>query len=167
MLFHYKKSQIRQAVSVALNMLAIPVILYLFQHFFKDQLDFEKIYDVVKKGAIAVAVVLAVILAWLLKRRDKFEIYVTEKEFYSHHPIFEEWCFRISPLDIVAIEHKLNIGSGYMTNINVQMKNGEVHQLCMNYPYSRKNLYGALKQVNPKIQLPSNANTFNHQRKRK
>jgi len=166
MLFHYKKSQTRQAISVALNILAIPVILYLFQHFFRDQPDFEKIYDVVEKGAVAVAIVLAVILAWLLKRRDKFEIYVTEKEFYSHHPAFRKWCFRISPRDIVAIEHKLNIGSGYMTNINVRMENGEVHQLCMNYPFSRKNLYNALKQVNPKIQLPSNPNTFNHKRKK-
>ncbi len=36
MLFHYKKTQTRQAVTVALNILAIPVILYIFQSLSKD-----------------------------------------------------------------------------------------------------------------------------------
>jgi hypothetical protein len=166
MLFHYKKTQTRQAVTVALNILAIPVILYIFQSLSKDQPDFQQIYGVVEKGAIAVALVLAIILVMLLKRKDKFEIYVTETEFYSHHPFSEEWCFSVSPQDIQAIEHKLNIGSGYMTNINVHLKSGERPQICQNYPFSRKALYAALKKVNPAITFPSNANTFNHKRKK-
>lgn len=166
MLFHYKKNQTRQAVTVALNILAIPVILYLFQSFFKDQPDFQQLYGVVEKGAIAVALVLTIILAWLLKKKDKFEIYVTANEFYSHHPFSKEWCFSVCPQDIKAIEHTMTIGSGYMTNINVHLKSGERLQISQNYPFSRKALYAALKKVNPSITFPSNANTFNHKRKK-
>ncbi|UZE94817.1 hypothetical protein [Alkalimarinus alittae] len=162
MIFYYAKTQTRQAITLAVNILLIPVLLYAFRYFLHSEPNFEQLYAVVKIGAFVVAAVMVVILLWLLKKNDRFEIYVTDSEFYSHHPVFKEWCFSVNPKDIVAIEHNLEVSQSAMTNINVCLKNGERVQITQNYNFSRKDLYDALKQANPDIKLPENANLFNH-----
>lgn len=166
MLFYYAKNQKRQAITLAVNIVLIPVFLYAFRYFLHKEPNFEQLYFVVKIGAAVVAVVMVVILLWLLKKGDKFEIYVTDNEFYSHHPVFDEWCFSVDPQNIVAIEHNLEVSQSAMTNINVRLKEGGVVQITQNYNFSRKDLYQALKKANPDIQLPEDANLFNHKLKR-
>ena len=163
MLFHYTKTRKRQAIKVAVNILIIPVLLYMFQKAGKDQPNFEDVYAVAEKAAIALAVVLTGILIWFLKSKERFELYVTENEFYSYHPVFKEWCFNVNPKEIASIEHNLNVGAGRMTNINVHLKDGRKCQISQNYAFSRKDLYAALQKINPDIDLPDNANTFRHE----
>lgn len=166
MIFYYAKTQKRQAIILAINIFLIPVLLYLFRHFLHEAPNFEQIYTVVQIGAFVVAAVLLAILLWLLKKKDRFEIYVTDNEFYSHHPVFDEWCFSVNPKDIVAIEHNLDVSQSAMTNINVCLKTGDRVQITQNYNFSRTDLYEALKKANPDIELPENANLFNHKFKR-
>lgn len=166
MIFYYARSQKRQAITLAINILLIPVLLYAFQYFLREAPNFEQIYGVVKIGAFIVALILVAILVWLLKKKDRFEIYVTDNEFYSHHPVFDEWCFSVNPKDITAVEHNLDVSQNAMTNINVCLKTGERVQITQNYSFSRKELYDALKKANPDIKLPENANLFNHKLKR-
>lgn len=109
---------------------------------------------------MAISVILICLLIWFLKSKQKFEIYVTDDEFYSYHPLFKEWCFSVNPKDIKAIEHDLRIGSDLMTNINVHLNSGQKLQVCQNYAFSRHDLYCALQQANPAIKLPDNANVF-------
>ena len=164
MLFHYAKTRRRQALKVAFNILLIPVLLFAFHYFFKDKPNFPQIYDIAVKAGVAVMVVLTGIFLWFLTSKEKFEIYVTGNEFYSHHPMFKEWCFSVDPMDIVEIEHHLRIDSSAMTNINVYLKDGKKVQICQNYPFSRKKLYSALEQANPQIQFPDNPNVFKHRK---
>lgn len=128
----------------------------------KDEPNFEQTYAIAEKIVIAITVALTCILIWFLKSKEKFEIYVTENEFYSYHPVFKEWCFSVNPKDIKTIEHNLRIGSEFMTNINVQLNSGQKLQICQNYSFSRKDLYSALQKVNPNISFPDNANIFKH-----
>lgn len=162
MLFHYEKTRKRQAVSVGINILLLPLLLYAFQFVAKDEANFEQMFAIAELAVLAVAVVLAAVFVWLLTSKEKFEIYVTENEFYSAHPTFKEWCFSVNPKDIKSIDHKLNIDSTAMTNINVHLNNGRKLQICQNYSFSRKDLYAALISANPKIKLPDNANVFKH-----
>ena len=164
MLFHYAKTRRRQALKVASNILLIPILLFAFHYFFKDKANFPEIYDIAVKAGVAVMAVLAGIFLWFLKSKEKFEIYVTNNEFYSHHPLFKEWCFNVDPKDIVEIEHHLRVDSSAMTNINVHLKDGTQVQICQNYPFSRKELYSALEQANPQIHFPDNPNVFKHRK---
>ena len=164
MLFHYAKTRRRQALKVGVNILLIPILLFAFHYFFKDKANFSEIYDIAVKAGVAAMVVLSGIFLWFLKSKEKFEIYVTGNEFYSHHPMFKEWCFSVDPKDIVEIEHHLRVDSSAMTNINVYLKDGTKVQICQNYPFSRKKLYAALEKVNPEIQFPDDPNVFTHRK---
>ena len=159
MLFYYKRTRRKQALTLAINILLLPVLFYIFSLIVKDKSDFEEIYAIAEKIFIAVGVVLFSVMLWFLRSKEKFELYVTEDEFHSEHPIFKEWCYTVNPKDIKKIAHNMSVGSG-MTSIDVTMNNGDRHQICQNYSYSRKNLYEALKIANPLIELPENINRF-------
>ncbi|MFV8570202.1 hypothetical protein ACNQ6O_03235 [Marinobacter sp. SBS5] len=140
----------------------IPILLFAFHYFLKDKANFSDVYEIAVKVGVAAMVVLFGIFLWFMKSKEKFEIYVTENEFHSHHPMFKDWCFSVHPKDIVEIEHHLRVDSTAMTNINVHLKDGTRVQICQNYPFSRKKLYSALGQVNPDIRFPDNPNVFKH-----
>jgi hypothetical protein len=160
MLFHYKKARTSQAMKVAINIIIIPVLLYVFQYLGQGEEGFEEIYAIVEKAAIAVVVILMVIFIWFLKSKEQFEIYVTENEFYSHHPTFKEWCFSVNPKDIVSVKNELIVSSQSMSNISVCLQNGRKIQISQNYGFSLNKLYAALKKANPTIALPDNTNVF-------
>ena len=159
MLFHYTRTGKRQALSLAINILLLHVLLYVFSIIAKDQSNFEKIYVIAEQIMFAIGIVLAGVMLWFLMSKQKFELYVTEDEFYSMHPIFKEWCFTVNPKDIKSIKHRYSVSSE-MTSIDMIMNNGDKFQICKNYGYSRKHLYEALKKANPLIELPENANIF-------
>ncbi|QEY58045.1 hypothetical protein FXF61_02095 [Pseudomonas sp. C27(2019)] len=162
MLFHYVKTRKRQAIHLAINILILPLLLYMFHYTLKDEPNFEQIYVIVEKVTIVIVILLVGLLIWFLKSKEQFEIYVTDNKLYSYHPVFKEWCFSVNPKDIVEIEHQLSMGAGSMTNINVHLNNGQKHQVCQNYSFSREELYSALQRANPKIKLPDDANLFKH-----
>lgn len=161
MLFYYKRTRKRQALTLAINILFLPVLLYIFSLIAKDQSNYEEMYAIAEKIFIAIGVVLFSVMIWFLRSKKKFELYVTEDEFHSEHPIFKGWCYTVNPRDIKKIEHNNSVsgGSGNLS-INMTMNNGESYQICMNYAYSRKNLYQALKKANPLIELPENISRF-------
>lgn len=163
MLFHYVKTRKRQAKTIAINILILPLLLYVLHEVANNEPNFAQVYAVAKIITVVGVVVLAGMWIWLLKSKEKFELYVTENEFYSHHPVFKEWCFSVNPKEIVAVQHHLGIGAGAMTNINVHLKDGQKLQICQNYSFSREDLYSALKKANPMIQLPENPNLFKHE----
>ena len=159
MLFYYKRTRKRQALTLAFNILILPVLLYVFSLIAKDQSNYEEMYAVAEKIFISIGAVLFSVMIWFLRSKKKFELYVTEDEFHSEHPFFKGWCFTVNPKDIKKIEHILNLGSRTI-NINMTMNNGEWYQICLNYAYSRKNLYEALKKANPLIEFPENISGF-------
>ena len=116
-------------------------------------------YAIAEKIMLVIGVLLFGVMFWFLRSKKRFEIYVTENEFYSSHPIFKEWCYTVNPKDIKKIEHN-NSPSHGITSIDVTMSNGDRFQICKNYGYSRKKLYEALKKANPLIEFPANINRF-------
>ncbi len=162
MLFHYVKKRKRQAIHIAINILMLPLLLYIFHYVFKDEPNFEPIYAVIEKFIFIIMIFLSGMFIWFLKSKEQFEIYVTNNEFYSYHPVFKEWCFSVNPKDILEIEHQLSVGAGSMTYINVHLSDGQKRQICQNYSFSRQDLYSALQRVNQNIKLPDDANVFKH-----
>jgi hypothetical protein len=138
-------------------------MLYIFLLLAKGHSDFEQIDTIAKLIVLVIEIILIGVMVWFLKSKQKFELYVTENEFHSEHPVFEEWCFTVNPKDIKQIKHHLNIGSG-TSSINMIMNNGDVHYICDNYAYSRKKLYEALKKANPSIEFPENISVFKYKR---
>jgi len=159
MLFHYKRTRKRQALTVAINIIFLPILLYIFEQIAKDQGNFEEIYAIAVKIISAIGIVLVGVMIWFLRSKEKFEIYVTEDKFHSYHPLFREWCFTVNPKDINKIKHSYSLGSE-MTSIDMIMNNGDRFQICKNHGYSRKGLYEALRRANPEIELPENINRF-------
>jgi len=161
MLFYYKRTRKRQALTLAMNILILPVLLYMFSLITKDQKNYEELYAYAELILLAIGVVLFGLLLWFLRSGKKFELYVTEDEFHSAHPLFKEWCFTVNPRDIKKIEHIANFYTGTVyTTIYMTMNNGELYQICKNYNYSRKNLYDSLKKANPLIEFPENIGSF-------
>ena len=163
-LYHYKRTRRQQAIKIALNILILPLLLYIFEYIAKDTSNFKEMYLLAEKIALSISVILIVIFIWFLRSKEKFEIYVTESEFYSYHPLFKEWCFSVSPKDIKSIKNNSGYTSGHIfTNIHMYLHSGVIYQICQNYSFSRKKLYGALKSVNPNIELPENFYVFKNQ----
>lgn len=159
MVFHYTRSRKRQALTLAFNILLLPILLYILTVVAKDQAGFESFYATAKVGAIVIGVVLFSVMLWFFMSNDKFEIYVTRDEFHSLHPNFEAWCFTVNPKDIKSIRNHYGSGSK-MTRIDMLMKDGTKYEICPNYNYSKAKLFKALKQVNSSIEVPDNAHIF-------
>ena len=165
MLFHYKRTRRQQALTILINILMLPLLLYAFEYVAKEESNFEEMYTIAKYIAFGIAAILTIVLLCFLKSKNKFELYVTNNEFYCHHPTFNEWCFNINPNNINAIEHNASRSSDTtMTSIDIILKDGTSQQLCKNYAYSRKNLYAALHKANPDIAFPDNIYLFKQEK---
>lgn len=159
MLFHYRKTANKLALSLAFNITLALALLFLFSILAKHYSDFETTYAIAKPIALIIIALLTVLMLWHLKRDKDFQLYVTENTFHCHHPSFQPWCFRLNTKDITKIVNR-HITAGDMTTIEIVMNSGERFQLCQNYPYSREALYRALKIANPLIELPANSYCF-------
>lgn len=159
MLFHYKKTRKQQAFTIGVYIVLMPMLFYLFTFVGKDKANFDEIYAIVGKLALAVGLMLLAIMLWFLRSKELFELYVTQDEFYSHHPLFKVWSFSVNPKDISRISHNYYSGSR-TTKVDMLMNDGTHLQLCNNYGYSKKALYEALRIANPAIALPDNTSVF-------
>ncbi|WP_428239961.1 hypothetical protein [Gynuella sp.] len=162
MLFHYQKTRRRKALTIAIILLLMPVFIWSFGYLAENQSQFLEMYLVTKHVLEAIALILLGGFVWLMISPAKFEIYVTDSEFYCHHPLFREWCFSVHPREINRIEHNLGYGDEPTATIVMVLNNNQRYQVCMTYGYSRKQLYEALKSANPHIRLPENINLFSH-----
>ena len=51
MLFHYKKARTSQAIKVAINIIIIPVLLYVFQYLGQGEEGFEDVLDMIETAS--------------------------------------------------------------------------------------------------------------------
>jgi len=162
-LFHYVRSRRRTALNLCFGMLVLPGWLWLFATLGEGRAGLEAFMAVAVPVVVAVEVVMALFVLWLLTHPARFEIMVTPTLFEVHHPTFTQWCFSIVPTEIRRIEHRLDVHG--FSSILIHRVAGRPLSLCMNYNYSRQRLYDALRSVNPGIDMPPNILGFQRRRR--
>ncbi len=152
--FYYERTRKQQAKVLLLNMLLLPMVLWLFLAVISASEPLDSDFSVYLKYILVVAeFVLLSVAAWFLRHPAKFYIKLTNSEFSSVHPSFKEWTFSVDPHEIIEVEHSTDIGAN-SSLIEVKMNDGGTFLLSSNYPYKRHELYQALQLVNPKIKTP-------------
>lgn len=166
MLFHYQRSRRQTARLIALNMLVLLVFYGLFHHLAEAEPQHQQLRDIALYGLIAVELILATALAWMLARPAVFEIRVSDQEFTIVHPTSRLWSFSVNPQDILRLEQTMEIltTDHHQLARRLVLRNGQTFEICRNYPYSVRALYDALKKANPAIELPSNPYYFKKRR---
>lgn len=160
--YYYERTRKQQAKVLIFNMLLLPLTLWLIVVFISAGESIDSDFSFYLKYIIVVSeFALFSVAAWLLSHPAKFYIKLTNSEFSSFHPSFKAWTFSVDPDEITEIEHSTDTGAN-SSLIVVKMKNGSSFLLSPNYPYHRKELYEALRLVNPKIKTPKNNWLFSY-----
>lgn len=159
LLFHYERSRKQQARVVLINMLLLPLVLWLLLQLINDPVARPRFTSLLMVIGVAAELGLLAVAVWLLSHPASFSIRLSASEFSSHHPMFKAWCFSIDPAEIVAIEHCTD-REGDGRYISIQTRSGQCHALSPNFAYDRKALYRALATLNPTIRLPKHAGLF-------
>ena len=159
LLFHYERSRKQQARVVLINMLLLPLVLWLLLQLINDPVARPRFASLLMAIGVAAELGLLALAVWLLRHPASFSIRLSAGEFSSHHPMFKAWCFSVDPAEIVAIEHSTDREANG-SHISIQTRSGQRHALSPNYAYDRKALYRALAMLNPAIRLPRHPGVF-------
>ena len=162
--YHYVHTSRQTMRQVILSMLILPAWLLVFYYLGRNQSNIDSFLRVAIITFTIIELILMGCALWLLRNPSRFEIRVSKTSFSMHDPIFTSWNFDVNPRDILSIENILSNDTKW-TTIKMTLRNGEWHEICPNYRYSRKQLYAALKKHNPDIQLPKNPYRFSKKRK--
>ena len=155
-LYYYERTRKRQAITLAMNMVVLPVIFWLFLILTRENEQvYQQLLTILKPLLIVIELIFISVIIWFLTHPARFFIRVTESEFSVSHPLFKEWTFSVEPQAIAEIAVTSNRQSRSVTT-SVKMKDGSSYTVCPNYAYSRKKLYDALRQANPAIKAPKN-----------
>ena len=139
-------------------MLVLPLWLLVFKYLGEGKSGFEEMMQTLQYALIIVEVVLALVIAWLLKYPAMTEVRVSKDEFSISTPWDEYYCFSIKPSDIIRISHSLDV-QNKIPIIIMETADGQKRRLFQE-SFSLKKLYAALATANPAIELPENPNLF-------
>lgn len=162
--YYYERTRKQQSKVLAFNTLFFPFVLWLFLKLLPESDPAYKDFLVyVKYIIVVVEFVLLAVIVWYLRHPAKFYIKLTDSEFSSFHPTFNEWTFSLNPHEIVEVDHSTD-RDAKSSFISVKTNNGSTFLLCPNYAYNRKELYKALRLVNPRIKIPKYSWLFSAKR---
>lgn len=158
--YYYERTRKQQIKVLAFNMIFLPFIMWLFLQLIpKGEPVYKQFFACVKYIIIVGEIVLLSIVAWFIVHPAKFYIKLTNFEFSSFHPTFKEWTFSVNPQEIGEIGHGTDTQT-QSTRISVKMSDGASFLLSPNFAYNRKQLYEALRLVNPNIKTPKHVWLF-------
>lgn len=105
--------------------------------------------------------VLVLIGWWHLERPGYFEVILTEERLKVHYPDSESWSFECSVGDILRFEHRRKHDHAGKSPLQsgLVLKDGSFHHISMNYGNSLKDLFAAIKSINPSVTFSSSVNT--------
>ena len=105
--------------------------------------------------------VLVLIGWWHLERPGYFEVTLTRETLKVHYPDSENWSFECRVEDIKRFEHRRKRDHAGKSPLEsgVLLKDGNFHHISMNYGNSLKDIFKAVKSINPEVTFPSSVNT--------
>lgn len=119
--------------------------------------------DLVQVSYIAfscASIILFYIAFWHWRNPAEYEAFITNEKFVVNYPESEQWSFEVKIKDIKRFEHRNSLshaGKG-ISRSGVLLHDGTFHEISMNYGNRIKDMYLAVKKVNPKINFSSKVN---------
>jgi len=147
--FYYERSQRKMAVKMWLNSLVV-LVFFIFFYFNNPFPNDKWSYYAILLISSIVFLGLFLLAAWFWCKNNKFFIRVNSDVFECFDPLFKDFCFCISLLDIKDIRHTYS-NQSKKWSFKVFTKDGNVHLISQNASYSREKLYQALEKAVPHI----------------
>ena len=162
-LYYFRKTRKqRSALFIRMGLFSSGYIaaLYLVKFHTDFELPDNAYYIMVISFALA-AILLFCIAGWHIKNPANYEAYITSQEFSVSYPEASSWSFKVRITDIERIEHRQSHSSGgkSIVSTGLVMKNGDFHQISMNYGNSINKMFKVLKSVRPEITFPKKIKT--------
>lgn len=113
-------------------------------------------------GGFSIASVILVLIGWWhLERPGYFEILVTRELLKVHYPDSDSWSFECRVDEIKRFEHRRKHDHAGKSPLEsgIVLKDGSFHHISKNYGNNLKDLFRAIKTVNPEVTFSSRVNT--------
>jgi hypothetical protein len=163
-LFYYERTRKQQAKVLGLNMLLLPMVMWLWLLLLPATDDlYQQFFDYALYIVVVGELGLITVALWFITHPATFYIKLTQTEFCSAHPTMKDWSFSVNPQDITEIAHSTDRDAS-ASYISVWMKDGSSFLLSPNFSYNRQQLYAALRLVNPNLKLPKQHRVFSDQK---
>lgn len=120
----------------------------------------ESIYLVVMTAFPLASMILLLIGRWHLRNPATYRAIITEEQFVVEYPGSGQWSFCVDVRDIKRFENRQTLshaGRGIPQH-GILMNDGSFHHITMNYGNNIREMYKAVKQVNPGVTFPSRVN---------
>ena len=161
-IYYYKRDR-KQRSRIFINM-GVACLVYIAglygYEFYSERLVSEQIRTIYISVFSISSAILFYIAMWHRKHPAVYEAYITTERFVVSYPESSKWSFDIRIADIKRFEHRNTLsaaGSG-IGQSGVLLNNGKFHEISMNYGNNIKEMYQAIKTINPQITFPHTVN---------
>lgn len=158
-LFFYRHKQRTTAKRIALNMVLLLLMYSALVKFDDGSSAYAELVDIGLYALIAAECVLLGLGIYFWRNNKAFTIYLTPELLSIFDPLFGDHSWQVNVSDIIRIDHDFDAHTK-MSQVVVNMQNGERHILTQNYAFSRADLYAELSQLNPNIKMPKSSLVF-------
>ena len=161
-LYHYRMDRKKRStlfVRMALACLAYVAGLYAYE-LFSGKIVAENFRSIYIYSLSLTSLVLFYIAWWHLKNPATYEAIITEHRFIVRYPESSQWSFDVRISDIEKFEHRQlhsSAGKG-LAECGIVMKNGEFHEIVMNYGNRVNKMHAAIKKIDPDIAFSKKVN---------
>ncbi len=162
-LYSYNKSRKQRSklfIRMGIASLFYIAVLYVVESFTKVNIS-NHLHIIILGILVLTAVILFYIAWWHIKNPATYKVTITSKELSISYPEVSSWGFCVNVFDIEKIENRQTHSGGGRSIINtgVVMKNGDFHEISMNYGNSINKMFKVLKSINPSITFPKMVKT--------
>ena len=154
-LYHYKINRRQRSkifIRVGLACLFYIGALYVYE-FYSGNMVPENLRSICIYAFSFCAAVMFYTAWWHIKNPATYKAFITSQEFVVDYPGSSIWSFNVNISDIEKFEHRQTLshaGRGIVES-GIVLKNGEFHEIVMNYGNNINKMLAALKDVNPSI----------------
>lgn len=135
-------------------------ILFAVESFTKVNIS-NNLHNIILSILVLTSVILFYIAWWHIKNPATYKATITSKELSVSYPEVSSWSFCVNIFDIEKIENRQTHSGGgrSIMNTGVVMKNGDFHEISMDYGNSINKMFKVLKSINPDITFPKTVKT--------
>ncbi len=161
-LYHYKinrKQRSKTFIRIGLACLLYIGALFIYEIYSGDRVP-ENLRSICIYAFSFSAAAMFYIAWWHIKNPATYEAYITSQKFVVDYPDSPIWSFNVNISDIEKFEHRQTLshaGRGIVES-GIVMKNGEFHEIVMNYGNNINKMHAALKDVNRNITFSKRVN---------
>ncbi|MCC4284698.1 hypothetical protein LL273_13275 [Marinobacter salarius] len=162
-LYHYSKTRKQRAklfVRMGVVCWVYVIALLLYEEFGEQSVPESLCLATLIVFPVA-SVILFLIARWHIRNPATYRAVITPERFLVEYPKSEQWSFSVNVADIKRFENRQtrsHAGKGIPEH-GILMKDGSFHHISMNYGNNIRDMYNAVKAVNPDVVFPYKVNT--------